>query len=231
VYEACDVDNRYTYLEGSTAGGLVIYDDKYAYSHHGTDPTSGKLCNAFDLVRIHKFGLKDEDAKESTPGNKLPSYLAMVDMSTRDVKVRKLIIAEKTAEAISEFSDITVGEGGEIEGFESDEWKEKLDVDRKGNIYATIDNISMIFDNDPYFRARIAFDDFEKCEVAIKDLPWRRVSWLNRRLIDRDDANIRHYLEKAYGIGPATALFPVELILCRVYLLHTLGIHSVVQVE
>ena len=201
VYEACDVDNRYTYLEGSTAGGLVIYDDKYAYSHHGTDPTSGKLCNAFDLVRIHKFGLKDEDAKESTPGNKLPSYLAMVGMSTRDAKVRKLIIAEKTAEAISEFSDITVGEGGEIEGFESDEWKEKLDVDRKGNIYATIDNISMIFDNDPYFRARIAFDDFEKCEVAIKDLPWRRVSWLNRRLIDRDDANIRHYLEKAYGIS------------------------------
>lgn len=203
VYDTCDVENRYSYKEGSTAAGLIVYDDKYAYSHHGTDPTSGKLCNAFDLVRIHKFGLRDEDAKAGTPSNKLPSYLSMVDLGTKDVKVRKLIIAEKTADAISDFGDMSVSEDGEIEGFEveSDEWKEKLDVDRKGNIYGTIDNITLIFDNDPYFKGRIAFDDFEKCEVAVKDLPWRKISWLNRRLIDRDDANIRHYLEKAYGVS------------------------------
>lgn len=201
VYEPCDVENRYSYKEGSTAAGLIVYDDKYAYSHHGTDPTSGKLCNAFDLIRIHKFGLKDEDAKEGTPGNKLPSYLAMVDLGTKDMKVRKLIIAEKTADAINDFGNMLVSEEGELEVVENDDWKEKLDVDRKGNIYGTIDNITLIFDNDPYFKGRIAFDDFEKCEVAVKDLPWRKINWLNRRLIDRDDANIRHYLEKAYGIS------------------------------
>ncbi len=74
VYDPCDIEDRYSYKEGSTAAGLVVYEDKYTYSHHGTDPTSGKLCNAFDLVRIHKFGLRDEDVQEGTPGNRLPSY-------------------------------------------------------------------------------------------------------------------------------------------------------------
>ena len=63
VYLPCSVPDRYTYAGGSTAAGLVLYDDKFAYSNHGTDPASGKLCNAFDLVRIHKFGELDEDAK------------------------------------------------------------------------------------------------------------------------------------------------------------------------
>ncbi len=202
VYEPCDVENRYSYKEGSTAAGLIVYDDKFAYSHHGTDPISGKLCNAFDLVRIHKFGLKDEDAREGTPTNKLPSYLAMVDYATKDAKVRKLLVAEKTSDAAQDFR--TAIETVEAEEIVNDDWKEKLDVDRKGNIYGTIDNITLIFDNDPYFKGRIAFDDFEKCEVGIKDLPWRKINWLNRRLIDRDDANIRHYLEKAYGISNLT---------------------------
>ena len=37
VYLPCDVPGRYTYKEGSTSAGLVIYEDRYTYSHHGTD--------------------------------------------------------------------------------------------------------------------------------------------------------------------------------------------------
>ncbi|MBR3109310.1 MAG: hypothetical protein IKH30_19305, partial [Clostridia bacterium] len=48
-------EDRYTYVDGTTTGGLVVYDDKFAFSHHATDPASGKLCNAFDLVRWHFF--------------------------------------------------------------------------------------------------------------------------------------------------------------------------------
>ena len=47
---------RYTYTGGSAAAGLVVYDEKFAYSHHGTDPIGGQLCNAYDLVRVHCFG-------------------------------------------------------------------------------------------------------------------------------------------------------------------------------
>lgn len=58
-------NGRYTYK-----GGLVIYEDgRFAYSHHSTDPTCGKLCNAFDLVRIHMFGKDDEGKPANTAAN------------------------------------------------------------------------------------------------------------------------------------------------------------------
>ena len=66
VYEPCREENRYTYIKGSTAGGLVTYNDRFAYSNHATDPCSMQLCNAFDLVRIHKFHDLDAEAKPET---------------------------------------------------------------------------------------------------------------------------------------------------------------------
>ena len=39
AYQPCDEPNRYTYTEGSTAAGVVIYEDgKFSHSFHGTDP-------------------------------------------------------------------------------------------------------------------------------------------------------------------------------------------------
>ena len=74
VYEPTQVEGRYTYTEGSSVGGLVIYDnDTFAYSNHATDPISGKLVNAFDLVRIHLFGAKDIGEDPATAVTKLPS--------------------------------------------------------------------------------------------------------------------------------------------------------------
>lgn len=63
VYEKTEDANRYTYKDGSTSGGLVIYDDGvFAYSNHSSDPACiGRKLNAFDFVRIHKFG-DDEDS-------------------------------------------------------------------------------------------------------------------------------------------------------------------------
>ncbi len=110
-------------------------------------------------------------------------------------------MSEKTNEAKGDF-DLPEGEEIDSDEGESDEsWKENLDVDRKGNVYSTIDNILLILENDPYFKDRIAYDDFEKCEVAVKELSWRKVNDLTRRLTDKDDANIRHYLEKRYGVS------------------------------
>ncbi|MCZ8465428.1 hypothetical protein O7C86_19715, partial [Clostridioides difficile] len=99
-------ETRYTYSEGSTSGGVVIYDDKFSYSHHGTDPASGILCNAFDLVRIHKFGELDEDAKPETPVNRLPSFTRMSEFASSDTKVRKTIGRENLDKAKDDFGDI-----------------------------------------------------------------------------------------------------------------------------
>ncbi len=69
IYEPVDnMPGRYTYLGGSTTGGAVIYDNgKFLYSHHATDPCSGRLVNAFDMVRLHRFGDKDDEAQPGTP--------------------------------------------------------------------------------------------------------------------------------------------------------------------
>ena len=68
-YTPTEQDDRYTFVGGSTTGGLVVYDDKYAFSHHATDPAGGKLCNAFDLVRWHLF----------TPGGTAPDGSSVGD--------------------------------------------------------------------------------------------------------------------------------------------------------
>jgi len=195
VYDECAMEDRYTYKEGSTSAGLVVYEDKYAYSHHGTDPVSGKLCNSFDLVRLHKYGLKDEDAREGTPGNKLPSYTAMVEFAVKDVKVRKLLGAERVQDAWRDFEDTELPDEPI-----SDEWLAQMDVDKKGNYHCTTNNIMLVLANDPNLKGRIAMNLFEKREIALRDLPWRKVTPITSYLTDTDDAGIRHYLEDTYKI-------------------------------
>ena len=92
AYEIHEGSNRLTYKGGSTFGGAILYEDGlFLYSHHATDPTSMKLCNAFDLIRIHKFGELDIEAKEGTPVNKMPSFSKMTEMLLKDQKVKSLI--------------------------------------------------------------------------------------------------------------------------------------------
>lgn len=203
IYEPCDgIDDRYTYCEGSTAAGLVVYDDKFAYSHHGTDPISGKLCNSFDLVRIHKFIDKDVNASETMASNKLPSYLAMLDFATSVKQIKHLMLSEKIAEVKSDFV-VLQNEDGSIDEEDADydnaKWLELLDVDRKGNAYSTIDNILIVLQNDHRLRGRLAYNEFDKRETMTKNLPWRKMEG-KAFLTDRDDAQIRHYLEKFYGL-------------------------------
>lgn len=88
VYERFD-DDRYTYLDGSSEGGLVIYDDNtHAHSNHSTDPISCKNVNSFDLYRIHKFGHLDNVENHVENITDMPSYKAMIQHCQQDEKVK-----------------------------------------------------------------------------------------------------------------------------------------------
>lgn len=91
VYLPTEKEDRYTYANGTTAAGLVVYDNGlFAYSNHATDPCcNGHRCNAFDLVRIHLFGDLDEDVEPETPITQYPSYKAMIKMAREDAAVRQ----------------------------------------------------------------------------------------------------------------------------------------------
>ena len=71
------VGNRFRYTEGEGLPGGVWYEADHAfYSHHATDPANG-YTNAWDLVRIHKFGDKDKGIDENTPIHERPSHGTM----------------------------------------------------------------------------------------------------------------------------------------------------------
>jgi hypothetical protein len=82
-----ETEARYTYVAGSASNGAVVYDDGlFLHSNHGTDPIEGS-ANAWDLVRIHKFGHLDGDVHANTSISQYPSYKAMVKLAQSDPRV------------------------------------------------------------------------------------------------------------------------------------------------
>lgn len=207
-YEDTDLDGRYTYRHGSTSGGLVIYEDKYAYSHHGTDPVSAKLCNAFDLVRLHLYAdLDDEDT--DVPVNKRASYAAMGKLAMGDVKVKRQLGEERMQRAKDDF-------GVDMDPEEDSSWLEKLDVDDKGNYRRTIENVVLILENDPRIKGRIVRNAFMDKDMVVGQVPWRKVARDTRYFTDIDITGIRHYLERVYGIDhKQKTLEAIEVVLYR----------------
>ena len=61
----------------------------------------GRLCNAFDLVRIHKFYELDYGSKEGTPITRLPSFSAMCEFAMEQPNVANVITAERYERAQS----------------------------------------------------------------------------------------------------------------------------------
>lgn len=209
TYEKTDIPDRFTYLHGTTAGGLVVYDDVFAYSHHGSDPSSEKLCNAFDLVRLHLFSDRDEEVNEKTPINKRPSFLEMRELALKNKKVRRSVVEDRLARASEDFEDIESDDTSEPEELESGvrkeveaeastDWLESLEVDKQGAIKSTIDNVVIILANDKKLKNKIAVDDFRNNWVKKGRFKWdKKEGYLFE---DQDEAYIRRYLERKYGI-------------------------------
>ena len=195
VYTPCAMQGRYTYAKGSTSAGLVLYDGGvFAYSNHSTDPAGGRLCNAFDLVRIHLFGAQDEDAQPDTPMSRRPSFLAMQDLAAGDTEVKRLLNRERLDRAKADFD-------APMEP-DDENWADALEVDRKGKVLSTIDNAYIIICHDPLLKGAVAYNDLKVRPVALRDLPWRPVedtvngsTWN-----DSDDSALRRYLEKYYKL-------------------------------
>lgn len=187
VYAPTAVEDRYTYVAGSSVGGLVIYDnDTFAYSNHATDPISGKLVNAFDLVRIHLFG--DKDPADETSVTKLPSYKDMIDFVNEDGAAPILLDKERMADM--EFEDITD---------DDEDFLSKLKRDKNGTPESDVFNCLVVLKQDPTLKGKIRLDEFAHRLVVIDDLPWRGKDetpyWT-----DTDDACLRNYFATKYLI-------------------------------
>ncbi|WP_333862050.1 virulence-associated E family protein, partial [Clostridium sp.] len=172
-----------------------IYDDKFSYSHHGTDPASEVLCNAFDLVRIHKFGDLDDNVRIDTKANNLPSFKKMSEFAVNDEKVKIQIGKERLDAAKDEFDIIKNDDS-------NSKWFTKLEYTQQGSIRKTIDNTKIILENDPALKGKFAYNEFTLRKTVKGAVPWNLSNkvrpWGDST--DSDDSGIRHYLEKAYDI-------------------------------
>jgi len=92
---------RYSYIHGSAAEGVIVYDNNTKiHSHHDTDPARGQH-NAFDLVRLHRFGDLDQGSDPNTPVTDLPSFKKMLEFAASLPEVQ----AERHKRLIREFPD------------------------------------------------------------------------------------------------------------------------------
>ncbi len=194
VYGETEDPNRFTFLAGSTFGGLVIYEDKFAFSHHGTDPISGQLVNAFDLIRLHKYGDLDKDVKEKTNITKYPSYIAMCAFAMKIGPVREDSIRQNINKVKEMFGDEV-----EIIDPAADEWIRGLEGDKNGKLLNTINNVLLILRNDRKFKGAICWDELAQRPLLRRNLPWRKIKD-KPEFGEDDDANLRLYLEAQYQL-------------------------------
>ena len=181
VYEPSTMNGRYDYIPADSAAGVVVYDGKFAYSHHATDPVCGKLLNAFDLVRLHKFRELDENVGLDTPPGKLPSFKAMSDLALGDDKVKTVFAEERIAQASAEFSD--------------EDWQNGLELDKSGHVKNTLHNLTLILENDPNLKGVVFNQLLDGMEIK-GEVPWKHPSKFWR---DADDAQLISYVDAHYG--------------------------------
>jgi putative DNA primase/helicase len=97
-YVKTEIEGRWTFTRGSRPEGAVEFDDGLKlHSFHDTDPAHGQH-NAFDLVRLHRFGAQDTEFTTDDV-TALPSYKAMLEFCA--------VLPELRAQQVSEeFDDL-----------------------------------------------------------------------------------------------------------------------------
>ena len=176
VYAPSAVEGRYDYIPADSNAGVVIYDDKYVYSHHATDPACQKLLNAFDLVRIHLFG--DDDPKKT--------YRQMCELALAQDEVKLTLDRERRENAGAEFSEA-----------DDREWTKRLRYQpRTQELENSAENLILILENDPDFR-NFAYNELAHRVQITGPVPWERPSG-NPFWRDADTAQLKALLDARY---------------------------------
>ncbi|MCD7724941.1 MAG: virulence-associated E family protein [Clostridiales bacterium] len=175
IYAPAAEDDRYDYIAGEGSAGVQVFDDKFVYSWHATDPAGGRLLNAFDLVRLHKFG--DEQGK---------SFSEMAEYALKDEAVRAEALKRRQRQAISDFDAEE----------ENDDWKNQLQYEKKtAMLKNNLHNIRLIMQHDTFMR-NIVFNQLADGMEIKGEVPWKHPGKFWR---DADDAQLICYVDDKYG--------------------------------
>lgn len=205
VYEPTVPGERYTYKGGTSAGGMIVFDDTFAYSYHATDPAAGRELNAFDLVRVHKFGSQDDQVDDDTRITQLPSFKAMEAFCEGIPEVKVLVINRSVRQSAEEVFGDEIPDG-------DDSWKAQLRMVKK-SIVCDPYNCDIILNCDPTLKGTVAYDEFADRAEITRDLPWRRVK-RGEIWDDTDDKGLTWYMSKEYSLtGKQTIIDAHDLVI------------------
>ena len=175
VYAPSAMEGRYDYIPADSSAGVIIIDEKFAYSFHATDPACGQLLNAFDAVRVHKF--PDDDPKKS--------YNAMAEFAAADERVKLRIFEEKRQAVAEDFDEA-----------DPDAWKKQLQYEKKSmELKNNLHNLMLILENDENLKGIVFNQLADGMEIRGK-VPWPHPAKFWR---DADDAQLICYVDAAYG--------------------------------
>lgn len=215
-YTPTGFDDRYTYVGGSTTGGLVVYDDRYAFSHHATDPAGGHLCNAFDLVRRHLF----TPGQVCMTGDLIPderaSMKAMQEYASSDEATKRQLAKERQKQAAEDFTDLgtdTATTAPATDSATDSNWQNGLEIDKQGKVRDNLQNLIRIIRFDSRLRGiaynllsstiDVRYGGFGDEENADHRLPWLQ---MKRGWTEYDTSSLRGYIDLVYGLWSPSKL-------------------------
>lgn len=179
IYRPTRKPDRFDFIPADAKNGVQVFDNKFLYSHHTTDPASMKLLNAFDVVRIHKFGHLDKNDDKEKQVSRLKSYKKMCEFVSNDIKVKENLLKLKSDSG----------------SFECDDWVSKLAMDKKTNaLLPSLENCEYILANDENLKS-IRFNAFVE-QYFVDDVPWKMEkppTWTNS-----DEDQLISYLSRKY---------------------------------
>lgn len=174
VYAPSEVLGRYDYINGEGSNGVVTYDNRFFYSFHTSDPLHGRWLNAFDFVRLVKFGSKKE------------SYKKMLELCYKDKDVEALFQKENGKLQVKQHSCIANGET----------WLQELKYNNDGSLKSTLDNMVSIIRHDKKLE-NFGFNEQTYCVEKTGELPWK---CFGKSFDSEDYASLRCYFSSSYGM-------------------------------
>ena len=186
-------NGRYTLIGATTHGGGVIYEDKYLYSNHSSDPYLGRCHNAYDAVRLYKFG----EGKHGEAG--MAALCESLGIRPDSGKMHRLTIDAMDDE-----------EAKAILG-------ERLEVDKNGNLVKSLKNAEALLHYDPELRGIFAYDLFSEMPVLKRTPAWRTFDIRTEsedcknvqtydEMTDTDESYLRLYFEEKYNFDARAVL-------------------------
>ena len=176
VYAPSATEGRYDFIPADSNAGVVIYDNKFVYSPHATDPACEKLLNAFDLVRIHLFG--DDDPKKT--------YKQMCDLALQQDAVKLTLDRERRERADEDFA-----------ADDDRDWTSQLRYQPRSQILEnSVWNLMLILNNDPDF-ANFGYNELANRVQVTGPVPWDRPAD-NKFWRDADTAQLKALLDTRY---------------------------------